>query len=192
MPLMFQPLARYADFNGRSRRSEYWLWALFYFLANVFLAILQFSSLFFAAGAGSNGNTPAVGGLYFTIMGLRVLFWLGLVIPHTAVAVRRFHDINRTGWWVVFPTAIMIISLIGFFALSGGEWVTAVQNMKNLRENDPAAFGQGMTILRPFLWVFLLWLLAKIVTLVLRVMDGTPGPNRFGPDPKSRGVSNVF
>jgi len=192
MPLMFQPLARYADFNGRARRSEYWLWALFLFVVNSALTILQYASVGFAAGSGDAKAAGAAGAMMIVVL-IKFVFALGVLIPTIAVGVRRMHDINRTGWWIMFPTGVMIVSAIVVFTLTGAEWAAAIQNMKDLDESNPAAaFGQIMTVMRPFLWVILLTLLAKIVTFVFRVTDGTAGPNRFGPDPKSRGISNVF
>jgi uncharacterized membrane protein YhaH (DUF805 family) len=90
--LMFQPLKKYADFNGRARRSEYWLFALFVFVA----CIVGFTL------AGVISASTKSGVLFALVMGAIVL---GTLIPHLAVGVRRLHDIGQTGW-------LMLLSFI--------------------------------------------------------------------------------
>jgi len=199
MPLMFQPFARYVDFEGRARRSEYWLWALFLFVVNAGLTVLQYGSIFMGAAASGDSDAHAAaaagaaGGMMLIGL-LKFVFWLAVLLPSIAVSVRRMHDINRTGWWILFPTAVMIVSAIVVFTLTGAQWAGEIEKMKGISGNeDPAVvFGAMMTIIRPFMWVLIPTFLAKIVTFIFRVTDGTPGSNRFGPDPKGRGVSNVF
>lgn len=85
---------RYADFSGRAQRSEYWWFVLFYFL--VALAV------------------GAIGAISETLGGiLNVVVTLGLLIPSIAVAVRRFHDMDRSGWWVL----LVLIPVIGTIVL---------------------------------------------------------------------------
>ena len=102
----------YATFRGRASRSEFWFWTLFALLATM------------AAGLVDTVLFPDTG-----IVG--VLVGLALFIPGLAMSVRRLHDIDRTGWWI----------LVGFT-------------------------GIGLILL--FIWA---------------CFAGTPGPNRFGPDP---------
>lgn len=105
---------RYADFRGRARRSEFWWFALFYFVLMVFLGYV-------------------VDSVSESLSSILVLVaWAGLLVPYLAVGVRRLHDTDRTGWWI----------LIGFIPIIG-----------------------------------------TIVLLVFFVQRGTPGTNRFGPDP---------
>jgi uncharacterized membrane protein YhaH (DUF805 family) len=85
--LMFQPLRKYADFQGRARRAEYWLFALF--LAVVFCALFLLNGLIFAGGEESP--------LMFVI-GVGVL---GIFVPGVALRVRRLHDTGRSGWWLL-------------------------------------------------------------------------------------------
>ena len=74
----------YAQFSGRSTRAEYWWWSLFYVLVAVVAAII--SSFIF----GPTNN----------ILGL--LWFLALLLPNIAIAVRRSHDIGKSGWWVLW------------------------------------------------------------------------------------------
>ncbi len=87
---------RYADFAGRSRRSEYWYFVLFYVLIAVGLSIIDTVTGTMSVEAGI--------GL------LSGLFALALIVPSFAVGVRRLHDIGKSGWWL----------LLGFIPLVGG------------------------------------------------------------------------
>ncbi len=84
--------SNYATFTGRAPRSEYWYFVLFQALANLVVGII-------AARAGSN----LLGGLVE----------LALFMPALAVGVRRLHDIDRSGWWLL----IGVIPLIGWVML---------------------------------------------------------------------------
>lgn len=149
---MFMPFQRYADFKGRSRRMEFWSFALFnlivYSLFFVLMFVLGFS---FSAFANlENGASPSAlfGGAMFVPLGLMGLYTLAIFIPNIAVTVRRFHDRDMSGWWV-----------LGFWLLS----------------------------LIPFVgWI------VGIAELVIWFLPGTPGFNRFGPDPKDPMGADVF
>jgi uncharacterized membrane protein YhaH (DUF805 family) len=92
-------LKDYAVFSGRSRRSEYWYFGLFYV---IFYAV-------FAALDGITGTFDFRSG-----MGLFTgILTLGLLLPSLAVSVRRLHDTGRSGWWL----PIGIIPLIGGIVL---------------------------------------------------------------------------
>ena len=139
MEWMLMPLRRYADFSGRSRRLEYWMFTLF--LIMVFGAGI---GLLLAVGATENGGTPGTMPVAtVSLLIVLVLLYLAVLIPIIAVQVRRFHDQDKSGWFV----------LLSFIPYVGG-----------------------------------------IIMLVFMCIDGTPGPNRFGPDPKGRGetLANVF
>lgn len=88
-------LSQYADFNGRARRKEYWMFALF----NIIF-------IFIAAAidriTGLANEMTGIGPLYG-------LYLLGVFIPSIAVAIRRLHDIGKSGWWL----ALSLIPLIG-------------------------------------------------------------------------------
>lgn len=201
MELMFKPFVRYVDFQGRSRRSEYWLWALFLFLVYMALSILQYVMIFSMAASsvanGQNGDGAAASGVgaMGLIMLLKFVFWLAVLLPSMAVAVRRMHDINRSGWWIVFPYIVLLVAMIVVFSLNGESFINNMKNMEGMSNNkDPrAAVAFIMSIIRPMMWIILPFFLAKVVTFVFRVTEGTPGNNRFGPDPKGRGGNiNVF
>jgi len=92
--------SKYATFTGRAARSEYWYWTLFTVIANMVAGI-------FDAVLGGIG-----------MVGLIVS--LALLLPGIAVSVRRLHDCNSTGWWVLIVfTVIGIFILIFWFCQKG-------------------------------------------------------------------------
>ena len=88
------PFKRYFEFSGRSRRKEY-----FYF--HIFILILSVVVGIWAGITGANAE------LLGNIVELCVL------IPSIAVGVRRMHDTNHNGWWIVVPIANLIFLFLG-------------------------------------------------------------------------------
>ncbi|AJR22903.1 MULTISPECIES: DUF805 domain-containing protein [Sphingobium] len=122
MEWMLLPLRRYAKFSGRARPREYWMFVLFLLLCYIGVAMVEgilglsttdhwFQRGPWWAGAGySTRGGPLTG-----------LFTLAMIIPHIAVSVRRLHDTDRSGWWllIVFFPIIGSIVLLIFFIMSG-------------------------------------------------------------------------
>ena len=114
-----EALKKYAVFGGRSRRKEYWYFVLFSVIVSLVLSAIDALLGTFS----SSTNVGLLGGIY----------GLAIIVPSIAVSVRRLHDTDRTGWWIL----INLVPIVG-----------------------------------------------SIVLLVFYVLDGTPGQNRFGPNPK--------
>jgi len=93
-------LKKYAVFNGRARRKEYWYFFLFNLIISIALMVIDGMTGTFSPEAGMG----LLGGIYM----------LALLIPGIAVMVRRLHDTNRSGWWFW----IVLIPLIGVIVLS--------------------------------------------------------------------------
>lgn len=145
------PFKRYADFKGRSRRMEFWMFSLLNILV---LSVLMGVALAVGGGvealAGAEpGDPSAMLGVLTGGFGILVLlWWLATIVPSIAVTVRRLHDRDMSGWWY-----------LGFIVLS----------------------------MIPFIGI-----LVSLGFLVLMFLEGTRGPNRFGPDPKDPGSVDVF
>ena len=92
-------LKQYADFNGRARRKEYWM----FFLFNMVFAVLA-SLIDFSAGTA---NFVSGSGLFQNIYSLVVF------VPGLAVGVRRLHDVGKSGWML----------LLAFIPLIGAIWL---------------------------------------------------------------------
>lgn len=92
-------LKKYAVFNGRARRKEYWMFFLFNIIISIVLAFLD-NALGFVS---RDGGTGLLGGIYSLI----------LLIPGIAVTVRRLHDGGRSGWWLL----IALVPCVGGIVL---------------------------------------------------------------------------
>ena len=88
-------LKNYSGFSGRARRTEYWMFALFNLIIGVGFMILD------------NVAGITIGGLPYGV--LYFLFAFVVLIPSVAVAVRRLHDVGKSGWMIL----ISLIPLIG-------------------------------------------------------------------------------
>ena len=97
-------LGKYATFQGRASRSEYWYFTLFIGL----LVLIGF--LLMAIGDATLGGATA--GVVFGI--LAVVAGLGLLLPGLAVSVRRLHDTNSSGWWYLVAFIPYVGGLILF------------------------------------------------------------------------------
>jgi len=149
MEWMLLPLKRYADFKGRSRRKEYWMFALLNGIISLVLVGLMFAGGFSMPSAANPEAMPeAPGPLFWAGVVLLLLWALAIIIPSIAVTVRRLHDRDMSGWWYLGFIALSMIPVVGF--------------------------------------------IASIAMLVIFCLPGTPGPNRFGEDPKNPTSAEVF
>ena len=132
-----ETLKKYADFNGRASREEFWCFFAFVIIAN---AVASFVGLLLGA------------------LMLSGIFGLLLVIPQVAVAVRRLHDLGKSGHELVVP-CVMLLAVPLAFAFRG------------ILPKIVAIGFLGLTLL-----VF-----ANLLTLFLK--KGTTVPNRYGAAP---------
>ncbi len=111
---------RYTDFQGRSSRSEYWWVALFNFLVAMVLMILMgvMSGGLENLEALDSGGGEIPAGMMIPL-GLLMLYFLAILIPSIALAVRRFHDLNQTGWLYLVFIVVGLIPLVGLLASLG-------------------------------------------------------------------------
>ena len=98
----------YANFQGRAARSEYWFFALFVFIVAAILTALLFATVDFI--------TQQVSGLGYVIIAILAVFYLAILIPSIAVAVRRLHDRNMSGWWYLGFIVLSAIPFVGVVA----------------------------------------------------------------------------
>ena len=97
---------KYADFNGRATRSEYWYFTLFSLIAYIIAGVID--------------------GLLVNITGglpiLSIILMLGFLVPAIAVGVRRLHDIGKSGWWYLLAIVPLVsLVLIAFFVMDSRE-----------------------------------------------------------------------
>ena len=97
MNYYFEVLKKYAVFNGRARRSEYWYFVLFNVIASILFAIVDYSigTMDIDSGRGILGT----------------IYSLGVIIPSIAVSVRRMHDVGKSGWFILIPIYNLILAI---------------------------------------------------------------------------------
>ena len=94
-----EALKKYAVFSGRSRRKEYWYFALFNIIITILLTLIDSS-------IGTLDEKSGYGVL-------NTIYSLGVLLPGLGVSIRRLHDTGRSGWWLL----IGLIPLIGAIVL---------------------------------------------------------------------------
>lgn len=98
-------LRRYADFSGRARRREYWMFTLITTIISAGLVVID-RQTGMTAGPGGSGFADQVGVL-------TTVYYLATLLPTLAVGARRLHDQGLTGWLQL----IVVIPLLGWVAL---------------------------------------------------------------------------
>jgi len=148
-----RPIEKYADFTGRAPRAEYWWFLLAVIIVFIVLNIIE-----------------SIIGLNRMILGvygpLTMLLWLGTLVPSIAVGVRRLHDTNRSGWWL-----LLLVPYV----------VSAIMMVRSMAAGSAVGFGSAGVL-------GLIGLACCIVLLVFYCLPGTPGDNRYGPNPYGAGA----
>lgn len=166
MNWMLMPFRKYADFSGRSRRKELWMFILLGTIVNLVAVMIMFAgmpwqqiaqnaqsnsgdytassdysaSTEYSASVGATGNIGEAGAAFWIGLAILGIWSLAALIPTLAVCVRRLHDQDKSGWFY----------LLNFVPFGG------------------------------------------LVLLVFYFLEGTRGPNRYGPDPKGDPSVHVF
>lgn len=160
-----RPIQNYAQFSGRASRAEYWWFFLAVIIAYIVASIID-SIL---------GMKGMVGGVYGPIT---LLLMLGTFVPSIAVGVRRLHDTNRSGWWILAPLVPYCLAFVlGGAAMMGGA-----------AAGSPMGMGAGLGLAGIFL---LIGAVGAIALLVFYCLPGTAGDNRYGPDPYGDGGGTI-
>ncbi len=116
---ILRPWRHYADFSGRSTRTEYWLFVIIFY---VVLVLLAFAGGMFSGAAQLDDSGDSA----FTVAMIPMLLWvLASIIPGIAVMVRRLHDSDKSGWLyllTIIPYLGFIFTLVfGFLPGTRGE-----------------------------------------------------------------------
>ena len=117
-------MKNFLQFTGRSRRSEYWYFALVFVPILLLLAFIEISLGWRGEGSGLGPLT----GLFAVVM----------FLPNLALSIRRLHDTGRSGWWILigFVPILGVIALLYFYASEGDAETNAYgPNPKNPVQN---------------------------------------------------------
>ncbi|MFM9940542.1 MAG: DUF805 domain-containing protein [Hyphomicrobiaceae bacterium] len=100
---------KYADFEGRARRSEYWWLWLFLFICNALLSVVD-----------DYVGSPIIGGFFIA----------ATLLPTIAAAVRRLHDTDRSGWWLTALLGTLGLSFCGYLlGITAIVWLGAIATL---------------------------------------------------------------
>ncbi|MFM7526268.1 MAG: DUF805 domain-containing protein [Actinomycetota bacterium] len=149
----------YARFRGRASRSEFWWFSLFTLIVQL-----------------ATSGFEVLGGLVS----------LALLLPGLAVHVRRLHDTDRRGWWVLWPALGFVFALVAFIMFA----VSTAFDIVNPDEWDPQTAFDGASA-----WTIglvgvglLVSLVTGIMNLVFLMQRSDVNANRFGPPPPPRSL----
>ncbi len=111
--------SKYATFNGRASRSEFWWWVLFINIVSAVLMVIE-NSTGLKVGASTtdfivNGQVVPFVNTGFGV--LSTIWALAVLLPTLAVAIRRLHDADHSGWWVLWGGLLSIICCVGAIIL---------------------------------------------------------------------------
>lgn len=149
----------YANFSGRARRREYWLFYLFTIIINLAIQVISLfaSKISYASGL----SIPSI-----AVSVISLLWSIYIFTPSIALVVRRLHDINRSGWWYFLFIALAIFVIAG-----------SVSHVY---------FGMSDKYLPVIVIAFILLVLSAIAMFVALILPGTKGENEYGSDPKAQ------
>lgn len=173
-----QCLRKYASFSGRATRAEFWWWVLASNLVVVGVTMVDGAISAFLVALGIPFVSP-----------LGILVAIGIFLPSLAVAVRRLHDIGKSGWWLLLWYAIyfvasltLLVSLVVVFVLlllgeTGGS---------DFAESVLESGGVALFVLLGLACLALAAMLAVVAwSLVWLVKQGEDFPNRYCEDPRA-------
>ena len=92
----------YVNFSGRSQRSAFWWWVLFQVVVSIVIGAVE--------GGGSSTMNDGMMSASYNAGPIGIIWSLANLLPGIAISVRRMHDIDKSGWWVL----IDLIPLVGF------------------------------------------------------------------------------
>ena len=189
MKLLSGHIGGLLTFTGRENREPFWLWILITYVGRMILSTIASIPVFLWLGrrignAMTTGHAAALNDQQAMFRDMApMMTWMavaGLVLGIAymmvvaAAVVRRLHDGDRSGWWVAPVGLLEIASLISSVAMAAHRKLVPVAGKP---------FAMTAQAFGPIQFVSLLALVALVVVLVL---PGTDGPNRFGPDPLGR------
>jgi len=132
-------LKKYTVFTGRARRKEFWMFMLFNYIVYFVLYILAYILAHLT--------------WLQDILYIPYIYYLAVLFPALGVSIRRLHDTNRSGWFLLlYFIPSIIISKAELFSLT----YTLTSSV------------------------------ALIIFIIFTVQEGTPGDNKYGPDPKAQ------
>ena len=183
-------LLHLADFRGRDARQTFWYYVLFLviiqFVAGIIVVIPPMIGIFrnaFAAARAGVADPQAMNalmanqmsGMFQTIMPFTIGMSVVMIVLFVAAFVRRLHDSDKPGWWVLLPLATQLASIWISYSTLGRMRELMVGAMTH-----PEAGMQYQCQMAPY---SLIGWVGYIAVIVFGIMKSTDGPNRYGEAP---------
>jgi len=183
-------LLHLADFRGRDARQTFWYYVLFLviiqFVAGIIVVIPPMIGIFrnaFAAARAGVSDPQAMNalmanqmsGMFQTIMPFTIGMSVVMIVLFVAAFVRRLHDSDKPGWWVLLPLATQLASIWISYSTLGRMRELMVGAMTH-----PEAGMQYQSQMAPY---SLIGWVGYIAVIVFGIMKSTDGPNRYGEAP---------
>lgn len=174
--------SKYASFQGRARRREYWC----FFLFTLLLTVVPIVPVFVMTTLDEmslvdmeTGISPVLMLLLVILAALGMLACFLLLIPCLAVQTRRLHDIGRSGWWVVASLLVSLAcSAVPFFIFGNRAMDMGV--IEQFRQAFQVSSVAGVSMLA----FEVADLALALVLLLFSLRDSDKGENKYGPSPK--------
>lgn len=171
---------KYCVFKGRARRSEYWYWTLFVLLLSVGIEVLQgLLSLPALFGKGSVGTLTTFVNVFSGVISAATL------LPSLGVTVRRLHDTNHSGWWLL---ALYVLEIAFLVLILGGMDSSIITG--DVPDLDFSSMNTTQIALLCLVGVF--GFVLMIVLFIWYCIDSKPGTNKYGPNPKEPSSDQVI
>ena len=172
-------LRKYADFQGRATRAEYWWWLLATLIGSVIFSAVDSS---IASFSGPDWDYSP----------FATIFALAVLLPDLAVTARRLHDIGKSGWWqlvwyAALPVVVitLVIGLILAIVLGSPEGSWEFEG-RSWSFEDASLSVAGVVALLVCVGIALLIALGMFIWwLVWMISHGQTGTNRHGTDPRA-------
>lgn len=156
--------SKYATFTGRARRSEFWYWYLFSVILNLLTCWMP---------------------------GINMLVSLAILLPTLAVAIRRLHDTNRSGWWLLLSIVPSLVAMCVLVSIVGAAIVSIASGASDVDPESMAIlFASNIGLMVLYLLCILLAFVGAIILIVWWASDSQPGDNQYGPNPKAVSSDN--
>lgn len=155
-------LKKYANFGGRARRKEYWMFILFHILVMLVLGVVDIALQY----ADDN---------YYLLPIYTVL----TVLPNAAVTARRLHDIGKSAWWLLLAIVPTVLSWLLLLILTSP--------MSLIEETAPQTISPATELL-----IRLVPAVGGIWMLIFMVMEGNWEANEYGEDPKKEAAEALI
>lgn len=203
MNLLGRHLTGLADFSGRENRQPFWLWILIVygvqFVVGMIVSTVMMTGMFNGmtalAGRGQDyidQHPEIVGQIMMQSMApmMRNMMVFSAVMAVVsmaliaAAATRRLHDGDRSGWWAAPVFALHIGMPLAYMAVLPRFFEVFGKIRPDMSpEQANAAMLPMMQTIMPLSLIGMVGFVVMIVLIVFLAMPGTPGPNRYGPDP---------